>query len=137
MRALPEAFDAGALTGVLADDWGFNVEAAEYARVGGGSYHWVVRDRHGSRGFVTVDDLDWKPWLGSTRVSVLDGLTRAFDTALALRDGGLDFVVAPIPTARARRCAESRHATQSRCSRSWMDKRGRLASTTPPSARRS
>jgi spectinomycin phosphotransferase len=29
---------------------------------------------------------------------VFDELTRAFDTALALRDGGLDFVVAPIAT---------------------------------------
>jgi spectinomycin phosphotransferase len=98
MRALPEEFEADALVASLADGWGFDVEAADFAAVGGGSYHWVVRDVEGTQGFVTVDDLDRKPWLGDTRESVFDGLRRAFDTALALRGGGLDFVVAPIPT---------------------------------------
>jgi spectinomycin phosphotransferase len=100
VRALPEEFEAGELIGVLTDGWGFDVEAADYAAVGGGSYHWVVSGPDGTRGFVTVDDLDRKPWLGDTRESVFDGLRRAFDTALALRDSGLDFVVAPIPTSR-------------------------------------
>jgi spectinomycin phosphotransferase len=100
VRALPEDFEAGALISALADGWGFGVEAADYAAVGGGSYHWVVKDPEGTRSFVTVDDLDRKPWLGDTRESAFDGLKHAFDTAVALRDGGLDFVVAPIPTSR-------------------------------------
>ena len=100
VRALPEEFETSALVGFLADGWGFDVEAADYAAVGGGSYHWVVNDLEGTRGFVTVDDLDRKPWLGDTRESVFDGLGRAFDTAAALRDSGLGFVAAPIPTAR-------------------------------------
>jgi spectinomycin phosphotransferase len=100
VRALPEEFEASALIGFLAEGWGFDVETADYAAVGGGSYHWVVRDLEGTRGFVTVDDLDHKPWLGDTRESVLDELARAFDTAVALHDGGLGFVVAPIPTSR-------------------------------------
>lgn len=100
MRALPEELEAGELIGLLADGWGFDVEGADYAAVGGGSYHWIVRDLEGTRGFVTVDDLDRKPWLGDTRESVFDGLRRAFDTAVALRDEGLGFVVAPIPTSR-------------------------------------
>lgn len=100
MRALPEEFEAGALIGFLADGWGFDVKTADYAAVGAGSYHWVVSDLEGTRGFVTVDDLDHKPWLGDTRQSVFDGLRRAFETAIALRDGGLGFVVAPIPTSR-------------------------------------
>lgn len=100
MRSLPEEFEASALIGVLADGWGFDIEDADYAAVGGGSYHWVVNDREGRRGFVTVDDLDQKPWLGETRESVFENLSRAFDTAVALRDGGLGFVVAPIPTSR-------------------------------------
>jgi spectinomycin phosphotransferase len=98
VKALPEEFDAGALTGALADGWGFDLEAADYAPLGFGSYHWVVRDRKGTRGFVTVDDLDQKAWLGDTRELAFSGLTRAFDTAAALRDSGLSFVVAPIPT---------------------------------------
>ena len=97
MRALPEDFDADALNGFLADAWGFEVEAVEYAALGGGSYHWVVEDLETTRGFVTVDDLDRKPWLGDTPESVFDGLRRCFDTAVALRDNGLGFVVAPIP----------------------------------------
>ena len=68
--------------------------------VGGGSYHWVVRDVDGTRRFVTVDDLDQKPWLGDSRDSVFVGLRRASDTAAALHDLGLGFVVAPIRTDR-------------------------------------
>jgi len=74
------------------------VDTAEYAAVGGGSYHWEVTDRTGLRGFVTVDDLGQKAWLGDTRDTAFDGLRRAFETSVALRDGGLHFVVAPIPT---------------------------------------
>lgn len=96
MRALPEEFEATELVGCLSDGWGVDVMAAEYAAVGGGSYHWVVTERDGLRGFVTVDDLDRKPWLGATRESVFEGLSRAFGIAVALRDGGLGFVVAPI-----------------------------------------
>jgi hypothetical protein len=94
----PEEFNTRALIDTLADGWGLEVAAVDYAAVGGGSYHWVVHSPHGSRGFVTGDDLDLKPWLGDTCEPAFDGLSRAFDTALALRRGGLDFVTAPIPT---------------------------------------
>jgi spectinomycin phosphotransferase len=96
VNTLPDDFDASVLPEVLADGWGFDVAAADYAPLGAGSYHWVVRDRAGTRGFVTVDDLDHKAWLGDEREVVFDGLRRVFGTALALSDGGLDFVVAPI-----------------------------------------
>ena len=101
MRAAPpEELETSALTDFLADGWDFDVEAVHYAPLGGGSYHWVAEDSEGRRAFVTADDLDQKPWLGDTRESAFDGLTRAFDTAVALRDGGLDFVVAPLPPTR-------------------------------------
>jgi spectinomycin phosphotransferase len=98
LKELPEEFDQSALVASLADGWGFDAERAEYAEVGFGSYHWIATDRDGERRFVTVDDLDRKPWLGDTRESTFDGLRRAFDAAAALRDAGLEFVVAPIPT---------------------------------------
>jgi spectinomycin phosphotransferase len=98
VRTLPEEFDVSALVPVLAEDWGFEVAVADYAPVGAGSYHWVLSDPEGKRGFVTVDDLDQKPWFGDTRDAVFDGLRRAFDTAVALRGGGLGFVVAPMLT---------------------------------------
>ncbi len=111
MRALPDAFDAGQLPALLADGWGFEVETADYAAVGGGSYHWVVRDAADGPAFVTVDDLDQKPWLGDTRDAVFDGLRRAFETAVALRHGGLDFVLAPVLDSggASLRRADSRH----------------------------
>jgi spectinomycin phosphotransferase len=98
LKALPEEFAVSALREFLADAWGFEVASAEYVPVGAGSYHWVVDSVEGTRGFVTVDDLDRKPWLGDTRKTAFGGLRRAFDTAFALRERGLDFVVAPIPT---------------------------------------
>jgi len=97
VRALPD-IDAEAVVGSLAADWEILAVALDYMAVGGGSYHWVATDVNGARCFVTVDDLDTKPWLGDTQDSVFDGLTRAFDTALALRESGLDFVLAPTPT---------------------------------------
>lgn len=99
MRAAPpEELETSALIGFLADGWGIDVEATEYAAVGGGSYHWLVTDRVGTRSFVTVDDLATKPWLGDTHDTAFDGLRRAFDTAVALRDVGLEFAVAPLLT---------------------------------------
>ena len=94
----PEEFDTSALIGFLADGWGFDVDSADYSTVGAGSYHWLVTENNGTRAFVTVDDLASKPWLNDKRESVFAGLRRAFDTAATLRDGGLGFVVAPIPT---------------------------------------
>jgi spectinomycin phosphotransferase len=63
--------------------------------VGAGSYHWVVADGRGGRCFVTLDDLDTKPWLGDTRDEAFAGLQRAFDVTLRLRECGLEFVCAP------------------------------------------
>ncbi|MHB8644047.1 MAG: phosphotransferase [Gaiellaceae bacterium] len=92
MRALPDEFEAGELIEPLAAGWGIDVDALEYVPLGGGSYHWRADDV-----FVTVDDLNRKEWLGDTRDEVFDGLRRAFDTAVALQDSGLEFVLAPIP----------------------------------------
>ena len=98
MKTLPEEFETSDLVGSLADSWGFSVETIDYAAVGFGSYHWVATDAAGMRRFVTIDDLDRKPWLGGNRESVFDGLIRAFGSAVALHDAGLDFVLSPIAT---------------------------------------
>ena len=98
MRAPPEGLEEGAVLDALRRGWGFDVESAAYAPVGAGSYHWTIADGRGRRGFVTVDDLGQKAWLGDTPDEVCEGLQRAFDTAVALRESGLEFVVAPIPT---------------------------------------
>jgi spectinomycin phosphotransferase len=82
----------------LAEGWRIDAAAMRYVAVGGGSYHWAVRDGAGRCWFVTVDDLDDKAWLGDTRAAVGAGLRAALDTALGLRrDAELEFVVAPVP----------------------------------------
>ena len=109
---MPDGLEVRSVIDGLRDGWDFGVDAAEYAAVGGGSYHWVVADEIGLRSFVTVDDLDQKAWLGATRAAAFDGLRRAFDTSVALRDAGLPFVVAPIPTRQGEslRRLDSRYA---------------------------
>ena len=101
VKSPPDDFDDSRLLPSLAEDWGIESRSAEYLTVGFGSYHWLVTDTTGRRLFVTVDDLRQKEWLGNTPEVALDGLQNAFDAALSLRDeGGLDFVVAALPTAR-------------------------------------
>jgi hypothetical protein len=67
----------------------------DYAPLGGGSHHWLALEASGKRHWITVDDLDHKEFLGDSRAAALAGLRAAFETALALRDAGLEFVVAP------------------------------------------
>lgn len=98
VRSPPEDLDEGALLEALADGWGLVAVTARYAPLGAGSHHWVVTDRLGTPWFATVDDLDQKPWFGEGRELAWNGLMRAYGTALALRAGGLEFVVAPCPT---------------------------------------
>jgi spectinomycin phosphotransferase len=98
VRDRPAGIGDGSVGRALASGWRIRAADLRYTAVGGGSYHWVVRDGESGRWFVTVDDLDDKPWLGHSRVTVLDGLRAAMDTALALRqEAGLCFVAAPIP----------------------------------------
>jgi hypothetical protein len=100
MRSPPDGLDVSSVIEALRDGWEFEVDVAEYAAIGAGSYHWHVADTTGRRGFVTVDDLGQKAWLGDTHDESFDGLRAAFDTAVALRESGLRFVVAPFPTLR-------------------------------------
>ncbi len=97
MRDRPAGVSDSDLRSALADGWRIDVAAARYAAVGGGSYHWILRDRAGRRWFATVDDLDQKRWLGDTPDTVAEGLAHAMELAVVLRhEVGLPFVLAPI-----------------------------------------
>jgi spectinomycin phosphotransferase len=98
VRDLPEGIESGEVVEALRRRWKIDVDVAEYAPLGGGSYHWEIADRSGRRWFATVDDLDHKAGLGDTRTVVLEALRHAFDTSVALRERGLNFVLAPILT---------------------------------------
>ena len=113
MRDRPAGVTGTDLVHALADGWGIRATALRYAPVGGGSYHWVVRDDQGERQFVTVDDLDDKGWLGRSRPAVFAGLRAAMDAAVTLRrEAALGFIVAPVPAldGQALRPLGARHA---------------------------
>ncbi|MEE6261556.1 aminoglycoside phosphotransferase family protein [Plantactinospora sonchi] len=96
MRDRPAEMAESELVGALSTGWGLDVPEVTYRPVGAGSYHWSVVDDVDRRWFVTVDDLGVE---SARRDAVFVDLTRALDTALALRrDAGLEPVVAPVPT---------------------------------------
>ena len=98
VRDRPAGVTERDLAQALAGGWGIRAATLRYAPVGGGSYHWVVRDERGERRFVTVDDLDDKGWLGRTRPTVFAALRAALDASVTLRcEVGLRFVAAPVP----------------------------------------
>jgi len=79
----------------MSTGWALNADAIEYVPKGVGSYHWVVDA--GPKYFVTVDDLDTKPWIGSERDPTFEGLGAAYDATWVLHhEAGLGFVVAPL-----------------------------------------
>ena len=100
MRAKPPEVDETELRRVISSGWNFESSSLSYAPVGAGSHHWVAADASGARRFVTVDDLELKPWLGADADTTFAGLKNAYEIAATLRVNGLDFVLAPTPTIR-------------------------------------
>jgi spectinomycin phosphotransferase len=93
----PAGLDEMDVGAALARSWALEVGHLEYIPKGFGSYHWqAATSAH--RYFLTVDDLDSKPWLGGSRDTAFDALQAAYDATLALHEkGNLSFVVAPTP----------------------------------------
>jgi spectinomycin phosphotransferase len=82
----PADLEPSALAGELVH-WGLLEPVLEYLPVGFGSHHWRAGDT-----FVTVDDLE----AGFQAEDAFPALERAYGTASALRDAGLEFVLAPV-----------------------------------------
>ena len=87
------------IANVVSAGWGQAIRELRYFPEGGGAYHWIADADDGRRWFVTCDDLDTKPWLGSDREAVFGALSAAYGTAMELRAAGLAFVLAPRATA--------------------------------------
>ena len=101
MRTRPADLADKDLADCLLACWGLNVLRLEYVAVGGGSHHWLAGDAAGKKYWVTVDALDHdKGYLGDTPPEAFNGLRCALDTALALRETGLEFVVVPLRSER-------------------------------------
>lgn len=96
MNTRPVDVDDRGIVDVVRAGWGFEAVSVEYAALGFGSHHWVAFDSGGSKRFVTVDDLSTGRG-GSSNEAVFARLSAAFETARALREIGLEFVVAPLP----------------------------------------
>ena len=97
MRLAPLDLDATQLADALGQGWGLRVGALQYVAIGGGSHHWRGLSSDGERLWLSVDDLQDKPFLGSTPAIVLAELKRALQLARALHDDArLEFVVAPL-----------------------------------------
>ncbi|MEU0185820.1 phosphotransferase [Streptomyces sp. NPDC006207] len=99
MRQRPEGVGEEEL-GEALRAWGIDAASWTYEPVGFGDHHWTAADARGRRWFVTVADLTHKQHCGADAESAFEGLSRAMDTALALRErAGREFVVAPLPAA--------------------------------------
>jgi hypothetical protein len=81
---------------LVEDCWGLGLDQFEYLPEGGGAYHWIALTTTGEAWFVTCDDLDTKPWLGSDRDSAFTALTVSYTAAMEIRDAGAHFIVAPV-----------------------------------------
>lgn len=99
MLSPPPGLDEAALPAALASGWGLRAAAAVYRPVGFGSHHWEVTDSAGHRWFATVDVLaDRRAAAAEPLDEVHRRLRAALAAALALREHGHRFVVAPVPT---------------------------------------
>ncbi len=95
----PAAISDRDLLGTLTSHWDLGAVSLRYVPEGAGSYHWRVEAGDQPGYFVTVDDLDAKPWVSDERQATFEGLAIAYGTARALeRDAGLPVAVGPLPT---------------------------------------
>jgi spectinomycin phosphotransferase len=100
LRTRPADLTDSDLVDCLNDGWGLKTVRLEWVPVGGGSHHWLADDTDGERHWVTVDGVANHGFLGATPADAFSGLRCAFETALALRETGLEFVVAPLCSKR-------------------------------------
>ncbi|WP_181727472.1 phosphotransferase [Streptomyces sp. PT12] len=99
MRTRPDDVGDGELAAAVRESWGWSPAAVRHVPVGFGDHHWVAEGATGERRFVTVTDLGRRG--EQAAAGEFAGLRAALGTAVALAgDGGLDCVVAPLPTAR-------------------------------------
>ncbi|HEX3815358.1 MAG TPA: aminoglycoside phosphotransferase family protein [Mycobacteriales bacterium] len=89
MRDEPAELPVDAVLGHVRDGWDVPVEVIRYLPVGAGSYNWVAEADGRPAWFIKCDRIESQ----DTR----QRLCSTFLAAAKLRDGGLEFVVAPIP----------------------------------------
>jgi spectinomycin phosphotransferase len=93
----PPDLDEEALRRAVLDGWDVPADEIRYVPKGAGSYHWVASTAGAPSCFLTVDDLETKPWISDCRDDVFHGLAAAYGAASALEhDAGIWFAVGPL-----------------------------------------
>src|SRR4051794_18180326 len=90
MREPPADIAASDVLTAVRRHWDADVTQVEHLPVGFGAHHWAAYGDDGPRIFVTLDRLEPR--------RTLVRLEAAYAGAAALHAGGLEFVVAPLPT---------------------------------------
>lgn len=94
----PQDLRQTTLAEALERHWGIAAARLDYLPIGFGSHHWEAVGAAGSRWFVSADDLRGGPHAGRDPGEAFAALERAYRTAAALREAGLEFVVGPVPS---------------------------------------
>ena len=95
MLSPPSDLDQTHLSATLTQRWNLELATLDYLPLGFGSHHWTAAETTGRRWFVTVDDLRGGR-LGGDQDASFAAFAAAYRTALALRNAGLEFVLAPV-----------------------------------------
>ena len=93
----PATLDELDLLHALSSAWALEADELRYLPKGAGSYHWIADVAENPTYFVTVDDLETKPWIGQRRNETFEGLSLSYGAAWALQhEAGLALVAAPL-----------------------------------------
>jgi spectinomycin phosphotransferase len=101
VKAPPAGIDERDIVAALAGHWGLAAIQLDYLAVGFGDHHWVAAEAEGRRWFVTLADLGGG-WRGAAPEQGWVDLRAAMGAVIALRQAGLEFAVAPVPTCDGR-----------------------------------
>jgi spectinomycin phosphotransferase len=104
VKAPPAEITESDIVAVLRRDWELPAMELRYLAVGFGDHHWIAAEADGRRWFVTVAELGGG-WRGAAPEQGWQDLRAAMDTVTVLRDAGLEFALAPLPTRDGRALA--------------------------------
>jgi spectinomycin phosphotransferase len=98
VKERPGHIDQRELARTLSEQWGLAPGRLRHLAVGFGDHHWELTDAAGGRWFITVAGLAGG-WRDTGPAAGYADLRASMETVTALRRAGLEFAVAPVPTA--------------------------------------
>ena len=98
MKEQPGHIDQRELARILREQWGLAPGRLCHLPVGFGDHHWELTGAAGGRWFITVAELAGG-WRGAGPAAGYADLRASMETVTALHRAGLEFAVAPVPTA--------------------------------------